>query len=383
METHINKKIQIVGIALPEELNLILNELHIKHFSYRDAIHAYHDMIEHHIHFNLILINMQVPGVDIASLVKEIRADFSNQVLILGVAQNGFHKWNFKSREMGLDDVLNFPFTSLQLQEKINYFLSEDQHKTITNQVKPVRMNFLKRAFDFLMSASILLLISPILIFVAILIKLDSKGPVFFISRRVGKNYQVFDFYKFRTMRTDAEALLDQLQNLNAYATEKETISDECPDCKNAPTSCSTLLLIDGKEICERHHKRLEQSNKASFLKIKNDPRVTKLGAFLRNTSIDELPQLFNILKGDMSFVGNRPLPVYEAEQLTSDEWAMRFNAPAGLTGLWQVRKRGRKDMSELERKQLDNSYAKNHTFLKDLRLILQTIPVFIQKENV
>jgi lipopolysaccharide/colanic/teichoic acid biosynthesis glycosyltransferase len=118
-------------------------------------------------------------------------------------------------------------------------------------------------------------------------------------------------------------------------------------------------------------------------VKFKNDPRVTKLGEFLRKTSIDELPQLLNILKGDMSFVGNRPLPIYEAEQLTSDQWALRFMAPAGLTGLWQVRKRGKAEMSEEERKMLDNSYARNHSFIKDIILIFQTIPALTQKENV
>lgn len=84
---------------------------------------------------------------------------------------------------------------------------------------------------------------------------------------------------------------------------------------------------------------------------MKNDPRVTKLGNFLRNSSIDELPQLFNVVKGDMSIVGNRPLPLYEAEQLTTNEWSMRFLGPAGITGLWQIIKRGKSDMSDRERK--------------------------------
>ena len=111
--------------------------------------------------------------------------------------------------------------------------------------------------------------------------------------------------------------------------------------------------------------------------------RHDMFGHFLRKSSIDELPQLFNILKGDMSFVGNRPLPIYEAEQLTTDDWSQRFNAPAGLTGLWQVTKRGKSDMSEDERKQLDNTYAKNHSFWGDISLILKTFPALAQKENV
>jgi lipopolysaccharide/colanic/teichoic acid biosynthesis glycosyltransferase len=124
-------------------------------------------------------------------------------------------------------------------------------------------------------------------------------------------------------------------------------------------------------------------SSQAAFVKIKNDPRVTKLGQFLRNSSLDELPQLFNILMGDMSVVGNRPLPVYEAEMLTSNEWSMRFLGPAGLTGLWQVSKRGKEDMSERERKKLDNFYAQKYSIWLDLKIILGTIPALFQKEKV
>ena len=127
--------------------------------------------------------------------------------------------------------------------------------------------------------------------------------------------------------------------------------------------------------------KRKQQAG--TFVKFKNDPRVTKVGAFIRNTSIDELPQLINVLKGDMSIVGNRPLPLYEAEQLTSDDWGERFLAPAGITGLWQVEKRGKGEMSEEERKSLDNKYAKDFSFWNDIKLILKTIPALFQKENV
>mgnify|MGYP001574410587 FL=1 len=120
-----------------------------------------------------------------------------------------------------------------------------------------------------------------------------------------------------------------------------------------------------------------------AFFKIQNDPRVTRIGGFLRSTSLDELPQFINVLIGDMSIIGNRPLPLYEAEQLTTDEWAARFMAPAGITGLWQVKKRGKAGMSETERKELDNYYAQNRSFLFDMQIMLQTIPALFQKENV
>ena len=104
---------------------------------------------------------------------------------------------------------------------------------------------------------------------------------------------------------------------------------------------------------------------------------------FIRKTSIDELPQLFNVLRGDMSIVGNRPLPLYEAEKLTTDEFAERFNAPAGITGLWQVTKRGQANMSELERINLDIDYARKLSLSGDIKILLKTLPAMYQKENV
>jgi lipopolysaccharide/colanic/teichoic acid biosynthesis glycosyltransferase len=123
-----------------------------------------------------------------------------------------------------------------------------------------------------------------------------------------------------------------------------------------------------------------ESAEQSVFYKIKNDPRVTRLGQFLRDTSLDELPQLFNVLKGDMSLVGNRPLPLYEAEKLTKDQIAWRFLAPAGITGLWQVTKRGKDNMSEEERIQLDMEYAMKNSFLYDLKILFSTIPALLQK---
>ena len=123
--------------------------------------------------------------------------------------------------------------------------------------------------------------------------------------------------------------------------------------------------------------------NTPTFFKLRNDPRITKIGMFLRNTSLDELPQFFNVLKGDMSIVGNRPLPLYEARTLTTNQMAERFMAPAGITGLWQVSKRGKEDMSAEERIQIDIDYARKHSIKNDLLIMLKTPSALIQKSNV
>lgn len=203
-----------------------------------------------------------------------------------------------------------------------------------------VKMWGLKRTFDIVVSGTLLFLLSPLLVMIALLVRLESKGPIFYISKRAGNGYKIFNFYKFRSMRQGADKDLKTLSHLNQY----------------------------GDSL---------------FFKIQNDPRITRCGSFLRNTSLDELPQLINVLLGDMSLVGNRPLPLYEAEKLTKDNIAWRFLAPAGITGLWQVTKRGRENMSEEERIQLDMEYAMRNSFFYDLRILLSTIPALLQKEKV
>lgn len=246
----------------------------------------------------------------------------------------------------GVDDCYLYPFNMVHVYNRINFLnWFKGAVATYKNQARSfeVKIPVWKRTIDIMIAAMALLLLSPLLILVAIGIKLESPGPIIYRSKRVGTGYQIFDFLKFRSMRVDADAMLKELKHLNQY-------SD------------------DGKP---------------TFIKIANDPRITSIGRFIRNTSIDELPQLFNVLKGDMSIVGNRPLPIYEAEQLTKDVWAKRFLAPAGITGLWQVTKRGNKNMSTIERLTLDNTYAEKSSFWFDLSIILRTIPAMWQQENV
>ena len=248
-----------------------------------------------------------------------------------------------------------------------------------------VQISIGKRLFDILVSSIALLMLLPVFLLIALLIKLEAGGPVFYISKRVGTGYKIFDFYKFRSMRPDADRILGEYLELNGYEKEEEPAPVQQKRQNPSDTSNSPdLIHPDGSKLSEREYLELRRnSSRGEFIKLKNDPRVTRIGRFLRRTSIDELPQMFNVLKGDMSIVGNRPLPLYEAEQLTSDLWSLRFLAPAGITGLWQVKRNEKKDMTAEERKLLDNQYAEDHSLFKDIRLIFQTIPALWQKESM
>lgn len=252
------------------------------------------------------------------------------------------------------------------------------------------RISISKRIFDIIFAIIALIILSPVLILSIFFILIGSKGPIFYLSRRVGTGYDIFEFYKLRSMHIGSEKKRSELSKLNQYLVsltkdEKNTsIEDECLECKRLGTNCSPILYIDGTEICENfylHKKRLQVNNPA-FFKIVNDPRVTKVGRFIRAFNIDEIPQFFNVLNGDMSIVGNRPLPLYEAEKLTNDQWALRFLAPAGITGIWQVSKRRASKYTEEERKTMDNRYAINASFWNDIKLIILTIPAIIRKKE-
>jgi lipopolysaccharide/colanic/teichoic acid biosynthesis glycosyltransferase len=254
-----------------------------------------------------------------------------------------------------------------------------------------------KRIFDIVVASSILLVLSPILLLIILAIRLESKGKVYYIAKRVGN--RTFDFYKLRSMREGSDKLLKQLAaEKNQYNKPEETGKVKkvasCPRCAKLPAGeyCSTVKYHEGQKICDYWYTQLklqEQNESSSFIKIVDDPRITRVGKFIRNTSIDELPQLINVIKGDMSLVGNRPLPVYEAELLTQDQMSKRFLAPAGITGLWQVELRGKGgDMSEEERISLDNKYAdyftgNNYSFWFDIGILLRTVPALFQKSTV
>ena len=201
------------------------------------------------------------------------------------------------------------------------------------NEYKPYIIA--KRATDILLSLVGLILLSPILIITAIAIKIDSKGPVFFKQMRVGKNGVQFPMYKFRSMVVNAEEL----------------------------------------------KKELEEQNEMSgpMFKIKSDPRITKVGKFIRKTSIDELPQLVNVIKGDMSLVGPRPSLPKEVEQF--EPWMMeRLEVLPGITCFWQVS--GRNNIPFKEWMELDVKYVRERNYLLDIKLIFKTFFVLFGDES-
>jgi lipopolysaccharide/colanic/teichoic acid biosynthesis glycosyltransferase len=185
-----------------------------------------------------------------------------------------------------------------------------------------------KRLLDILGSTAMIAVLAPVFLIIIALIKLTSRGPIMFRQRRIGFRGNQFFMYKFRTMY------------VGAHLKEKE----------------------------------LAEQSGGSFLKIKNDPRVTPVGRFLRKHSLDELPQLFNVLEGTMSMVGPRPLLQSDLDKMPRRSVLPRFGMPPGCTGLWQVE--GRSDCSEFERLQLDRRYFDNWSFGLDLKILFRTVAV-------
>lgn len=199
--------------------------------------------------------------------------------------------------------------------------------------------DLLKRAFDIVFSLSVLLVCAPIYFVLAIAIVSTSPGPIFYIQERVGKNFRHFGCIKFRTMIPDADILLDEL-------------------------------------IAQSEDLRQEFSEN---YKLKADPRITKIGKFLRTTNLDEFPQFINVLKGEMSVVGPRPLVPEETERYGAAIDRVLSIRP-GITGLWQVS--GRNNIPYDRRIRIDLSYVKHRNFWLDLRIALQTVYLTVMSKN-
>lgn len=220
-----------------------------------------------------------------------------------------------------------------------HHFLMQDvtlMHNTSRLSLPLPRL--MKRSFDLVASSLGLLLLSPLMIAIALRVRADG-GPALFTQERVGENGETFKCYKFRSMRVDAEAALQ------AYLDSDKDAADEWK----------------------------------AFQKLKKDPRITPFGEFIRRTSIDELPQLFNVMKGDMSLVGPRPI-MRGQEEFYGDDFAYYDAVRPGITGPWQVS--GRNKLTFMERVRLESWYVRNWTMWMDIVILLKTIPVLIKKDQ-
>ena len=230
-----------------------------------------------------------------------------------------------------------------------------------------------KRCMDLSISVVCLIALAPLMAIIALMVKLESRGPIVFKQKRIGANYKQFDLYKFRSMQNNADKL-EHHSNLNdIYDENIEIIDDQIIENK-------AILIGNNGKVNEQEY--VEKKLKKSFRKFKNDPRVTRFGKFIRKTSLDELPQLWNVIIGDLSIVGNRPLPLYEAEMLVDDYSVRRFMAPAGLTGMWQVKRKEKKHSTAEARIRLDIAYADEYCLLCDLKILLMTPYAMIQESN-
>ena len=191
----------------------------------------------------------------------------------------------------------------------------------------------IKRTLDILFSIILLILFSPVFLLAAMLIYSTSEGPIFYLQERVGLNKRRFRMYKFRTMVRNAEKLMDRLESLNEAS--------------------------------------------GPVFKIKNDPRITQVGKILRRTSVDELPQLLNVLKGEMSLVGPRPLPVRDYEGFNADWQRRRFSVRPGITCLWQIA--GRNSIPFEQWMRLDLQYVDEWSLWLDLKILARTIPAVVK----
>lgn len=203
--------------------------------------------------------------------------------------------------------------------------------------------NWLKRSLDILFSFIALVAGLPLFAFIALLVKLSSPGPIFYCSLRIGRKGKLFKFWKFRSMHRDADQRLEVMLSSNP-ALKKEW---------------------------------------QKYFKLKNDPRLTRIGSFLRKTSLDELPQFWNVLIGDLSLVGPRPYLPREADvirKILGPEMEKMFSVRPGLTGIWQTE--GRSFLTFQERVKLEVSYADKRSFLFDLRLIAKTIPILLFRKG-
>lgn len=374
MEKDNKEKLRILHIgADPEFLSPIVYERYLVEIETLDNPFSVSQWIKDYGMPDALICENNLPGDNCFSFydfwVDQFDQDKRIPFILLDEVKN--QETVSKAIEKKVDDVYIKPTNAEILIRRI-LVLRKDKplpkNATIPemNGFKPYKPTFLKRTFDIVFASIGLLIVAPILLIFVIAIRLETKGNVFYISKRVGSGFKVFDFYKLRSMHSYANKRLKELAHLNENI--KETSANLTEKANKADNSMNPKGIGNNTTL-------------------HGDPRITKVGYIMRKLNIDELPQLFNVIKGDISIVGNRPLPIYEAEQLTTADWTDRVLSPAGITGIWKVVSRRKlRSMSHEERNSLQNRYSeisrRPNSFWSDFWIIVKTLPVLFNKKN-
>ena len=364
MGTNSKEKLKIIHIgADPEFLSPVIFENHLVEIDTMDNVFSVSQWIDLKGLPDAIICERIFPGSNGFDFyefwVDQFDSEKSIPFIILDDEKN--EETVSRALQKGIEVVFVKPISSETLINKILILkqakpLSNREMVSGMNAFKPFKPSLLKRTFDIVSASIALLLVSPILLIFSIAIRLESRGKVLYISKRVGSGYKVFDFYKLRSMYINADKRLKELAHLTGYS-----------------------------ETADNHVKLATNHIHGNYSTMVGDPRITKVGKIIRKLNIDELPQLINVLKGDISLVGNRPLPIYEAELLTTGDWTDRFDSPAGITGPWRVvTRRKLLSMSHEKRNSLHNKYSaiagrSQYSFWKDIWIIFRTIPVIFK----
>jgi len=281
---------------------------------------------------------------DIAQIKELRKLDKTGKMLVIANARELDAEGRKGMQDNGfLDELVDFRAETALLRDRID-FLARIRSKTVGSyrpskglrEVNMLRGAYLmKRFFDLLIASSLIILLSPLLALIASAVGIESKGPIFCGVYRAGRGYRVFKLWSFRTMRVGADRMLQSIAHLNTFNNFGHS-----PHC-----------FPSGQ-----------------------DPRLTKVGRFLRQTGLCKLPSLWNVILGDMSLVGNRPLPLYEASAMTADAWVERFMAPTGLTGLWALAGERHGARSVAEKLKADLSYARSAGLGLDIKIIVMAI---------
>jgi len=368
METNSKEKLKILHIgADPEFLSPVIFENHLVEIETMDNVFSVSQWITAKGLPDAIVCERILPGCNGFDFydfwIDKFDSEKKTPFIMLDDEKN--EDTVTRALQKGIELVFVKPISSETLISKILILKQAKISSNLEmgsgmNAFKPFKPSLLKRTFDIVSASILLVLVSPILLIFSIAIRLESKGKVFYISKRVGSGFNVFDIFKLRSMYINADKRLKELAHLTEYS-----------------------------ETADSHAKMATNHIYRKNSTMVGDPRITKIGKIIRKLNIDELPQLINVLKGDISMVGNRPLPIYEAELLTTGDWTDRFDSPAGITGPWKVvTRRKLLSMSHEERNSLQNKYSEiagrsQYSFWKDMWIVFRTIPAIFKKKNI